>query len=143
MIVPESHRALRVLLMFVSIVEALAGIVLSLATNWVLAPMNVPLLILNTGFVAALLKGIGIVALAFAYLLWAASRDPVRNIAVVDTLVFMLLAAALLNVYAIVSLHLGALYPEPYLMARAVLQVILAVAVIVLRPRHGARATQA
>jgi len=33
MIVPESHRALRVLLMFVSIVEALAGIVLSLATN--------------------------------------------------------------------------------------------------------------
>jgi hypothetical protein len=142
MTVPEPHRFLRLLLMFVSIVEASAGIVLSLATNWVLAFMSVPVLILNTGFVLALLKGIGIVALAFAHLLWAASRDPVRNIAVVDTLVFMLLAAALLNVYAILSLHLGAFYPEPYLIARAVVQVILAVAVILLRPKHGAKHTK-
>jgi hypothetical protein len=139
MTVPEPHRVLRLLLMFVSIIEAGAGIVLSLATNWVLALMSVPVVILNTGFVLALLKGIGIVALAFAYLLRAASRDPVRNIAVVDSLVFMLLAAALLNAYAIVSLHLGAFYPEPYLIARAVVQVILAVTFILLRPKHGAK----
>lgn len=55
--------------------------------------------------------------------------------AVIDALAFLLVAAALLNVYAVAALHIGAFYPGPYLIVRAIVQLVLAVIVITLRPR--------
>ena len=132
-----SHRALRILLFVLSAIEALAGIVMLFATGWVLslAPANLPLHLSNSGFVLALLKAIGIIAIAFGYLFCAAARDPVRYIAVIDTLAFILVAAAALNLYAAAALHSGLFYPVPYLIARAIVQLILAVIVIMLRPK--------
>jgi hypothetical protein len=132
-----NHRALRILLFVLSAIEALAGFVLLFGTGWVLslAPAKFPLHLPNSGFVLALLKGIGIIAIASGYLFYAAARDPVRYIAVIDTLAFILLAAAALNLYAVAALHIGLFYPVPYLITRAIVQLVLAVIVIVLRPR--------
>ena len=134
----HAYRALRILLFAISAIEAIAGLVLVFASSWVLAmtPANIGLL--NNGVLLAFMKAIGIVAIALGYLLCAAARDPVRYVAVIDALVFILLAAAALNVYAVAALHIGSFFPGPYLIIRAVIQLILAVAIIALRPRRAA-----
>ena len=129
------YRALRVFLFVIAALEGLAGILLLFATGWIRALVPV-----GPGLFAGvesllLLKAIGIVMLALAYLLYAAARDPVRYIAVVDALAFILIAASAINLYAVVALHAGDLYPGPYLIARAVVQLLLAIVVIALRPK--------
>jgi hypothetical protein len=129
------YRALRMLLFAISAIEGLAGIVLLFATGWVLALAPPNLGLLSSSVVLALVKAIGIIALALGYLLCAAARDPVRYIAVIDALVFILVAAAALNVYAVAVLHVGWFYPAPYLIVRAIVQLALALALVALRPK--------
>ncbi len=132
-----NHRALQILLFVLSAIEALAGVVLLFGTGWVLslAPAKFSLHFPNSGFMLALLKAIGIIAIASGYLFCAAARDPVRYIAVIDTLAFILVAAATLDLYAVAALHIGLFYPVPYLVTRAIVQLVLAIIVIVLRPK--------
>jgi hypothetical protein len=131
------YQALRVVLYIIAGIEGVAGIVLVFATGWVLSFAPKMPAFPYAAFVVALVKGIGILALAVGYLLCVAARDPVRYVAIVDTLVFILIAAAALNVYAAVALGLGALYPGPYLIARAALQLVLAVVILALRPKNA------
>lgn len=132
------YRPLRILLYVISAIEGIAGVALLFATGWVLSFAPSMLALPYTGFVFALVKGIGILALALGYLLCVTARDPVRYVAVIDTLIFVALAAAALNIYAVIALHLGSLYPSPYLIARAAIQVAIAVALFSLRPRATA-----
>ena len=132
----RSHHALRMLLYVLSAIEGIAGVALLFATGWVLSFAPKMLALPYTAFVVALVKGIGILALALGYLFCVAARDPVRYVAIIDTLIFVLISAAALNVYAVVSLHLGALYPSPYLIVRAALQVAVAIMLLALRPKH-------
>lgn len=129
------YRALRMLLFVISAIEGLAGIVLLFASGWVLALAPANLGLPYSGVVVALVKAIGIIALALGYLLCAAARDPVRYIAVIDALVFILAAAAALNIYAVAALHVGSFYPGPYLIVRAIVQLVLALIIIALRPK--------
>lgn len=133
---------LRILLYVISAIEGIAGIALLFATGWVLSFAPQMLAFPYTAFVVALVKGIGILALALGYLLCVTARDPVRYVAIIDALTFILVAAAALNVYAVTSLHLGAFYPAMYLIVRAAIQLVLAIALIVLRPK-AVRNTQA
>lgn len=135
MVSARPYSGLRVLLFTISAIEALVGLALVFATGWVVALVPVVGVFPASAFVETLLKGIGIVVIAYAYLLCAAARDPVRYVAVIDALAFLLIAAALLNIYAVVGLHLTVFYPGPYLIVRAIVQLILAAAVIALRPR--------
>jgi hypothetical protein len=135
MTVAQPHRALRILLFVISGIEAVAGILLLFAPGWVLSLAAANLALPNSGFVLALLKAIGIIAIALAYLLCAAARDPVRYIAVIDALTFLLLASAALNFYAVAALHIGPFYPAPYLISRAIVQLAIAVVIIALRPK--------
>lgn len=133
----RSDSVLRILLYVIAGIEGIVGIALIFATGWVLSFAPKMLAFPYTAFVIALVKGIGIVALALGYLLCVAARDPVRYVAIIDTLVFVLVAAAALNVYAVVALNLGALYPSPYLIVRAASQLALAVVLLALRPRQA------
>jgi hypothetical protein len=130
----QPHRILRALLFAISAIEGIAGLILLFASDWALsfAPAG---LAFHGGFLLALVKAIGIVALALGYLLCAAARDPVRYIAVIDTLTFMLLAAAALSIYAVTVLHAGLFYPRSYLIVRAIVQIAIALALVVLRPK--------
>jgi hypothetical protein len=134
----RSYRALRILLWVISAIETLAGVVLVFASSWVVAITGAQLsLVLGGGYVLLLLKGIGILGIALGYLLCAAARDPVRYVAVIDTLAFVLVAAAAVNLYAVTALHVGAYYPSSYLIVRSLVQVVLAVALVALRPRNA------
>lgn len=137
----RSHQTLKVLLFIIAGVEGVAGIALLFATGWVLSFAPHMLAGPFSAFLVALVKGTGILALAIGYLLCVAARDPVRYVAILDALIFILLAAAALNVYGVFSLHLGAFYPAPYLLGRGATQLFLAIVLFSLRPRE-VRSTQ-
>ena len=137
---PSAHRALRILLYVISALEGIVGVILLFGTGWVLSFAPGILALPSTPFVLALLKGIGIIVIAFGYLFCVTARDPVRYVAVIDTMIYLLLAAGALNIYAVTCLHLGALYPDPYLLTRAAVQLALAIVFLALRPK-GVRNT--
>jgi hypothetical protein len=130
-----------VLLFIIAGVEGVAGLALLFATGWVLSFAPHMLTGPFSAFLVALVKGTGILALAIGYLLCVTARDPVRYVAVLDALIFILAAASALNAYAVFSLHLGAFYPAPYLLGRGATQLLVAIALFALRPRE-VRSTQ-
>lgn len=131
----QPYRTLSTLLYALSVLEALAGLILLFATNWALSLVPANLALGDSGFVMIFFKAIGIVALALGYLMCVAARDPVRYLAVIDTFVGLLVASAILNVYALTAMNLGKYYPANYMIVRIVVQVFLAAAVLALRPK--------
>jgi hypothetical protein len=131
----KPFQTLRVMLFVLSAVASLAALVLIFAPSWLLsfAPGSVPPP--NTTFEHALMEAFGIFALVLGYLLCVTARDPLRYAAVVDALIFLLLALAILNVYGLVALGLGTFYPAGYLVVRAIVQLTLAVVLFALRPK--------
>ena len=127
-------QILRVILYAISALEGIAGIVLIFATGWVLSLTGSGL----SGLGPYLLKGFGIIAIAFGYLLCVAARRPARYVAVIDTLIFVAFAAAALNVYALVALGAAGYFPTSYLLSRSAVQIAVGVALLVLRPRTAA-----
>ena|SRR5579872_6559655 len=125
---------LRTLLYALSLLVAVGGIGLMFAPDWIFAMAPKTLAYANV-LLILLIRGIGILLLALGYLLCAAARDPARYVAVIDTLIFILLCAAVLNLYGLLALDLGSLYPAGYLVARSVIQLALAIALFVLRPK--------
>ena len=136
----QSNQPLRVLLYVLSAIEGVAGIVLVFATEWVLSTSPKILVFPYETYVVAVVKGVGILVLALAYLLCVTARDPARYVAILDTLVFICFAAAALNVYAVAALHLGLFYPGPYLLVRAALEVALGAAILAMRPKAAPKA---
>jgi len=131
----QPYQTLRIILFVVAAICAVGAIVLCFATSWVLTFGTTPPP--SNGFEDALVKGFGVFVLALGYLLCVAARDPVRYVAVVDAFIFILLAGAVLNVYGVVALGLGAYYPAGYLVARAIAEIILAAVLFWLRPKAG------
>ncbi|HET9392451.1 MAG TPA: hypothetical protein VFO29_02840 [Candidatus Rubrimentiphilum sp.] len=129
------YGTLSTLLYALSVLEALAGLILLFATNWALSLVPANLALGDSDFVMIFFKAIGIVALALGYLLCVAARDPVRYLAIIDTLIALLVASAILNVFALTAMHLGKYYPANYMLVRIVVQLVLAAAVFALRPK--------
>lgn len=132
----QSYRGLRILLFAMSAVTALAGLVLVFFPRFLLSMSPSSLAFAASGLSVALVTALGIIAIAFGYLLCAAAREPVRYVAVIDTVIFTCVCAAALNIYGVVGLRLGAFYPATYLIVRALIQLAIAVALFVLRPRE-------
>lgn len=131
----SGYGALSIVLYIISTIEFIGGALLVVASGWILSFAPAALPFASSGYAVALLKAIGIIAIALSYLVCAAARDPVRYVAVIDALIFVLIAAAVLNVYALGQLHLGAYYPPAYLIVRAAIQLLIAAALIAMRPR--------
>lgn len=131
-----SYRPLRILLFAISAIEGIAGLALVFAAPLVLASAP-PIVLPNANFVQSVIMALGVIALALSYLLCVTARDPVRYVAVIDTLVFILVAAALVEIYAIAALHAETYYPGPYLIVRAIVQIALAAVFVALRPRRA------
>jgi len=133
------YQTLSFILFALSAVAGLAALVLIFAPGWLLtwAPAGVspP----NTNFEHSLTASVGVFALVLSYLLCCAARDPVRNVAIVNAMIFFCVAAAALNLYALAVLGLGAFYPAGYLITRAIIQLMLAGVIFALRPKSGGR----
>jgi len=129
------YSGLKTLLYALSVIWAIASVVLVFAADWAvsLAPANLGLP--NVALIGFFLRGIGVVGLAIAYLLCVTARDPVRYVAVIDTLVFILIASGALLAYALGAMHISQYFPANYVLMRIVLGVILAIVLIWLRPK--------
>jgi|GEM_PF-1044587 len=131
----NSNKTLSALLFALSVVVGIVAIVVIFAPTWLLSlPLGgeVPP---SGAFEQAIMGGIGVLALALAYLLNIAARDPVRYAAVVDALIVMLVAAALFNLYLALTHRLDAYYPATLLFVRVGVQLILVAVFFRLRPK--------
>jgi hypothetical protein len=128
-------QTLRVMLFAISALAGIAGLLLIFAPGWLLsfAPGSEPPP--NTPFEHLAMNAIGIFVLVLSYLLCVAARDPIRHVAIVNAMIFFLIAVAILNIYGLIALGLGAYYPAGYLIARAAIQLILAAVLFALRPK--------
>jgi hypothetical protein len=140
MVSVQSYKGLSTLLYALSVIEAIGSLVLIFGSNWVLSMAPANLTPPDHSFVTIFMKGIGIFALGVAYLLCVTARDPARHVAVIDTLVFFLIASAALIWYALAALHLGQYFPANYIVVRIAVQVIVAIVLVVMRPKAVARA---
>jgi uncharacterized membrane protein YjjP (DUF1212 family) len=147
-----THAALRILLTVLATLLTAAGLVLLLATPWVLELLGawtgtaigiVDFLLRgrlahNDAIMSVLAQGIGVFALCFSYALYAAGRDPVRYLAVVDATIAFAVLTSVVDALSIGSLAGGNPLLAAFAWARVAVRLILAAVLVALRPRQSA-----
>jgi hypothetical protein len=84
----------------------------------------------------SLLKELGGMILMLAVLLWLASRNPVRNVAIVDGLIFGLCILAVTPLLSLWMTDIRDMYPAYLLWGRSVMRLAIAALLYWLRPRN-------
>jgi hypothetical protein len=79
---------------------------------------------------------LGGLALMFGVLLFFASRDPVRNMAIVNGLIVGLCILAITLLLSLYTLDIRRLYPGYLIWGRSLIRLALAAVLYVLRPRE-------
>ena len=131
------YRALRILLRVFSFLATLGGLLLIFAEK----PLIVRILLRPpegevSTLLLSLLKEMGGMVVMLCVLLWLASRNPVRNVAVVDALIAGLCILALTPLLSIWMTDIREMYPTYFLWGRSVLRLAMAALLYWLRPRH-------
>ena len=130
------YRGLRILLGLFSVVTAVGGLLLvlggkALSLRFFLSPPEAEL---STLLLAAL-KEMGGILLMFSLLVFFAWRDPARNVAIIDALIFGLCILAVTPLLSLYTLDIERLYPAYLIWARSLVRLALAVLLYYLRPR--------
>ena len=133
----QPYRGLRILLTIMSVLLACASLVMIFAGRPLLLrlflyPPESEFSIL----LFAVLKEMGGVAITLSALCYFASRDPVRNVAIVDALIIGLCVLAITGPLAFYSINLGSLYPSYMVWGRSIVRLALAALLVYLRPRE-------
>ncbi len=131
------YRALRIVLRVFSLLATLGGLLMifaekSLILRIFLRPPEGEV----TTLLLSLLKEMGGMVLVLAALLWLASRNPVRNVAIVDGLIAGLCILAVTPLLSLWMTDIGRLYPAYLLWGRSAVRLAIAALVYWLRPRH-------
>jgi hypothetical protein len=87
-----------------------------------------------------MMREVGGILLIFGLLFYFASRDPVRNVAIVDALIVGSCVLAFTPLLSLYTLDLGRLYPAYLIWMRSVVRLLLAALLYYLRPREAASA---
>ena len=132
------YRALRIVLRIFSILIA-AGSLLMIFSG---KPVVVRIFLRPPeGEVSTLLlfvlKEMGGLMVMLSLLLWFASRDPVRNVAVVDALIVGLCILSVTPLLSLWMLPVRAIYPTFLIWGRSVVRLAIAALVYALRPREA------
>jgi hypothetical protein len=85
----------------------------------------------------SLLKEMGGMVLMLAALLWLASRNPARNVAVLDALIVGLCILTLTPLLSLWMTDIGRMYPPYLLWGRSVVRLAIAALLYWLRPREA------
>jgi hypothetical protein len=132
------HRALRILLFIFSLGAAAAGLLMILGGKPLIVHLflrppesEVSTLLLLT------LKEMGGILLMLSLLFFFASRDPVRNVAIVDALIAGLCVLAVTPLLSLYTLDIRGLYPAYLIWGRSVVRLVLAALLFYLRPREA------
>ena len=131
------YRALRILLGIASVLTAAAGLVLVFTGKPLVMRLllNPPETEVSTLLLSAM-KELGGLAIMLSVLFFFASRDPVRNIAIVNGLIVGLCVLAITPVLSLYTLDLRRLYPGYLIWGRSLIRLALAAVLYFLRPRE-------
>ena len=129
------YRALRIFLRAFSLLAALGGLLMIFAEK----PLIVRILLRPpevevSTLLLSLLKETGGMALMLSVLLWLASRNPVRNVAIVDALIAGLCILAVTPLLSLWMTDVGRVYPAYFLWGRSVARLAIAALLYRLRP---------
>ncbi len=133
------YRALRIFLRVFSLLAAVGGLLMIFAEK----PLIVRIFLrppegeVSTLLLSLLNKEMGGMVLMLAALLWLASRNPVRNVAIVDALIAGLCILAVTPLLSLWMTDIRSLYPAYLLWGRSVVRLAIAALLYGLRPREA------
>ncbi len=130
------YRALRILLSLFALLGAAGGLLLIFANK----PLVVRLFLRPpdsevSTLLLFLVKEMGGFSLLLSVLLFLASRDPGRNVAIVDAFIIGLCIFALTPLWSLYTLDIRRLYPGYIIWGRSLVRLVLAALLYYLRPR--------
>ncbi len=131
------HRALQIILGIVSVVTAAAGLLLvfsgkPLVMRLLLRPPETEV----STLLLFVMRELGGLSLMLGVLFFFASRDPVRNVAIVNALIVGLCILAITPLLSLYTLDIRRLYPGYLVWGRSLIRLALAAALYILRPRQ-------
>jgi uncharacterized BrkB/YihY/UPF0761 family membrane protein len=131
------YRALRIILGIVSVFTAVAGLLIvfsgrSLVMRLLLRPPETEV----STLLLFLMRELGGLALMLSVLFFFASRDPVRNVAIVNGLIVGLCILAITPLLSLYTLDVRRLYPGYLIWGRSLIRLALAAVLYFLRPRE-------
>ena len=132
-----SYRALRVVLGFLSLLMAIGGVLLIFGSKPLIMRMfmHPPESEVSTLLLAAV-KEMGGLALMGSVMLFLASRDPERNVAIIDAFCVGLCILAVTPLVSLYTSDLGRLYAGHLIWGRSIVRLALAGLLYYLRPRR-------
>ena len=131
------YRALRIVLVFLSLLVAIGGVLMILSSKPLILRlfMHPPESEMSTLLLAAV-KEMGGLALMVSVMLFLASRNPERNVAIIDGMAIGLCILAITPLVSLYMSDLGRLYPSYLIWGRALVRLALAGILYYLRPRE-------
>ena len=131
------YRALRIFLRVFSLLAAVGGLLMIFAEK----PLVVRIFLRPpegevSTLLLSLLKEMGGMMLMLSVLLWLASRNPVRNVAIVDALIAGLCILAVTPLLSLLMTDIRSIYPAYLLWGRSVVRLAIAALLYGLRPRE-------
>ena len=131
------YRTLRIILGIVSVFTAGAGLLIvfsgrSLVMRLLLRPPETEV----STLLLFLMRELGGLALMLSVLFFFASRDPVRNVAIVNGLIVGLCILAITPLLSLYTLDVRRLYPGYLVWGRSLIRLALAALLYFLRPRE-------
>lgn len=132
-----SHRALRIVLGFLSLLTAIGGLLMILSSKPLIMRvfLHPPESEISTLLLVAV-KEMGGLALTVSVMLFLASRDPERNVAIIDGMAVGLCLLAITPLVSLYTSDVGRLYPSYLIWGRALVRLVLAGILYYLRPRR-------
>ena len=132
------YRALRIILGIVSVFTAVAGLLIvfsgrSLVMRLLLRPPETEV----STLLLFLMRELGGLALMLSVLFFFASRDPVRNMAIVNGLIVSLCILAITPLLSLYTLDIRRLYPGYLIWGRSLIRLAMAAVLYFLRPREA------
>ena len=131
------HRALRIILGIFSLFTAAAGLLFILSGKPLVIRvfLRPPETEIST-LLLFVMRELGGLALMLSVLFFFASRDPVRNVAVVNALIVGLCILAITPLLSLYTLDIRRLYPSYLIWGRSLIRLALAAVLYFLRPRE-------
>jgi hypothetical protein len=132
------YRAVRIFLRVFSLLAVVGGLLMIFAGK----PLIVRIFLRPpegevSTLLLSLLKEMGGMVLMLGVLLWLASRDPVRNVAIVDALIAGLCILALTPLISLWTTDIRSMYPAYLLWGRSAVRFAIAALLYWLRPREA------
>jgi len=131
------YRGLSIGLRIVSVLVAVGGLIMVFSSRplilWVF--MHPPESEVST-LLLALLKEMGGMMLLLSVMLFLASRDPARNVAILDALIVGLFVLAITPLLSLKMTDIGKLYPAYLIWGRSLVRLVLAMVLLYVRPRE-------